>query len=256
MPQTKTILITGAASGIGRKTAELFASRGWLVGAADINPAALDKLVEDIGSSNVIPLVSNVSTKEEADAMVQSFLSHTGGTLDCLFNCAGVLFMGPHENITSEQKKLLIDVNVNGVIHCTDAAFDALKNTPKAHIVSMCSASSEFGAPHHAVYGATKAFVRNFTEALNVEFSQHDIQVSDIVVAYVQTPMVFDAQVKAKSIEKLGVKVKPEDVANRVWEAAHGNKTHWYVGADSRLMNLVVRALGQKSKYVYQALGG
>lgn len=256
MPQMKTILITGAASGIGRKTTELFASRGWLVGAADINPTALNMLAKDIGSNNVIPLVANVGTKEGADSMVRSFLSHTGGTLDCLFNCAGVLFMGPNETITSEQKNLIVDVNVNGVIHCTDAAFDALKRTPNAHVVSMCSASSEFGSPYHAVYGATKAFVRNFTEALNVEFSQHDIQVSDIVVAYVQTPMVFEAKVKPKSIDRLGVKVKPEDVANRVWDAAHGCKTHWYVGSDSRLLNLVVRALGQKSKYLYQAMAG
>lgn len=256
MPDIKSILITGAASGIGRETVKLFASRGWRIGAADINQGALDKLVSETGSNNVIPILSDVSTPEGATKMVQAFLAHTGGKLDCLFNCAGVLFMGPHENITAEQKKLIIDVNVNGVINCTDAAFTALKNTPKAHVVSMCSASSEFGSPYHTVYAATKAFVKNFTEGLNIEYEKHDIQVSDVLVAYVQTPMVFEANVKPKSIDKLGVKIKPEQVASRVWDAANGNKIHWYVGADSRLLNFVVRLLGQRSRLFYKVLTG
>ena len=129
-------------------------------------------------------------------------------------------------------------------------AFPFLKRTPGAHALAMCSTSAEYGAPEHAVYSATKFFVRGLTEALNIEYRRHDIQVSAIYVAYVQTGMVFDAKVKPASIERMGVKVTPGQVAETAWRAVHGNRSHWRVGADARLMNLVARLLGSRTAAV------
>lgn len=255
MTTQKSILITGAASGIGRQTARLFALRGWQVAAVDVNAKALDELVTELGNK-VVSIIGDVSTREGAQGIVNSFTAQTGGHLDCLFNCAGLLEMGPHVKIPHEKVDRLIDVNVNGVVNCIDAAFSALAATPGAHIISMSSTSAEYGAPDHAVYSASKFFVRGFTEALNIEFEPHGIQVSAILVAYVQTPMVNDAKVKAASIDKLGVKVKPEDVAEIVWKAAHGNKVLWRVGADAKILNLVVRLLGSWSRGVTKMLTG
>jgi NAD(P)-dependent dehydrogenase (short-subunit alcohol dehydrogenase family) len=98
MSTQKAILITGAASGIGRKTAELFAARGWQVAAVDVNRAALDQLAAEIGAS-IIPISGDVRSRDGAQAIVDATLSATGGTLDCLFNCAGLLQMGPHTGL-------------------------------------------------------------------------------------------------------------------------------------------------------------
>jgi NADP-dependent 3-hydroxy acid dehydrogenase YdfG len=240
----RTIFITGAGAGIGAETARLFARNGWRVGASDVNASALESLQRELGAERASIHVADVRDAAAIGAAVRDFTRGTSGRLDALFANAGVLFMGPDETITPAQKHLLVDVNVKGVIHSIDAAFPFLASTPGAHVVAMSSTSAEYGAPHHAVYSATKFSVRGLTEALNIEYRAHGIQVSAIYVAYVQTGMVFDAAVKAASIERLGVKITPQRVAATVWKAVHGNRVHWRVGLDSRLINAAVRLLG------------
>lgn len=255
MNTMKTILITGAASGIGRHTALLFASRGWRVAAADVNADALAKLALELGP-NVAPIVGDVRTRAGATAIVQAATAVSGGTLDCLFNCAGLLEMGPHHKVAPERIDRLLDVNIKGVVYCIDAAYDALARTPGAHIVSMSSTSAEYGTPDHTMYSASKFFVRGMTEALNIEFEPAGIQVSAIIVAYVQTPMVNAAAVKARTVDKLGVKVTPQAVAETVWKATHGNKVLWRVGLDAIVLNIVTRLLGSRSRAIYKRLMG
>lgn len=251
----RTILITGAGSGIGRETARLFASRGWRVAAVDVNAGALAALVVDAGGS-ITPIVGDVSTRAGADAVVAAATSMTGGTLDCLFNCAGLLEMGPHHTIPRARIDSLIAVNVNGVLNCIDAALPALEATPGAHIVNMSSASAEYGTPELAAYSASKFFVRGLTEALNIEFEPLGIQVSAILVAYVRTPMVTDAQVQAASVAKSGVNVEPTAVAEIVWRAAHGDKVLWRVGRAAVLMHVLVRVLGPWVRGLYKKSSG
>jgi len=172
------------------------------------------------------------------------------------FANAGVLFMGPNEDISAAQKNLLVDVNVKGVVGTIDAAFPYLRGTPGAHVVAMSSTSAEYGTPQHAVYSATKFFVRGLTEALNVEYRSHDIQVSAIYVSYVQTDMVFGAKVKPASIERMGVKITPQRVAGTVWKAVHGNRVHWRVGLDAWLVNWAARLFGSRLAPVYSRIMG
>jgi NADP-dependent 3-hydroxy acid dehydrogenase YdfG len=239
-----SIFITGAAAGIGAATARLFAGRGWLVGASDVDSVKLAALQQELGADRVSTHAADVRDFAAVDAAIRAFTSRTGGRLDAVFANAGVAFMGPHEEITRAQKDLILDINARGVVYTLDAAFPFLKQTPGAHAVAMSSTSAEYGAPEHAVYSATKFFVRGLTEALNVEYRRHGINVSAIYVAYVQTGMVLDAEVKPASIERLGVKVVPQQVAEKVWRAVHGNRSHWRVGFDARLINVLSRLLG------------
>jgi NADP-dependent 3-hydroxy acid dehydrogenase YdfG len=251
---TETIFITGAAAGIGAETARLFVRNGWRVGASDVSRAGLDALQRELGADKVSVHPADVRDLAAVQAAVRDFTQTTGGRLNAAFANAGVLFMGPDETITPEQKNLLVDVNIKGVLHTVDAVFPCLKATPGAHLVAMSSTSAEYGSPHHAVYSATKFFVRGYTEALNIEYRAHDIQVSAIYVAYVKTGMVFDANVKPASIDTLGVKVTPQQVAEHVWKAAHGNRSHWRVGLDARLLNFSARVFGSALAPIYKRL--
>ena len=254
MNPPQTIFITGAGAGIGAETARLFARNGWIVGASDVNEAALGMLQRELGAECLSVHPADVRDRASVESAVRDFTARADGRLDALFANAGVLFMGPDETITPAQKDLLVDVNVKGVIHAIDAAFPFLRQTPGAHVVAMASTSAEYGSPQHAVYSATKFFVRGLTEALNIEYRGHGIQVSAIYVAYVQTGMVFDAEVKPASIERLGVKITPQRVAATVWNAVHGNRVHWRVGLDARMINFAARLLGARIGPIYQRI--
>lgn len=236
----KNIFITGAGLGIGRETALFFASKGWFVGLFDIIEGNLSSLVAEIGKDNCCYQVMDVTDIASVQAAVEKFSNATGGTMDVLFNNAGILNMGPHYKIPLESQKKIVDVNINGILNCVNAGFDLLSKTPTSRIINMSSASSLYGAPELAVYSATKFAVSGLTEALNIEFEPHDIVVSDILALYVKTPMIVDAKVQAKSVGVLGIRTMPVDVAKVVWKAAHGRKVHWHVGL---LLKILVFAI-------------
>ncbi len=245
MTEPRSIFITGAARGIGAETARLFLARGWRVGASDVNADALAALGRENGSERLSTHPADVRDFTAIESALGDFTRSTGGRLDAVFANAGVLFMGPDERITRSQKDLLVDVNVRGVVHTIDAAFPYLARTLGARVVAMSSTSAEYGSPEHAVYSATKFFVRGLTEALDIEYRAHGICVAGIYVPYVQTGMVFDAPVKPASIERLGVKIAPRRVAETVWRAVNGrHRVHWRVGLDAKLINAAVRLLG------------
>jgi len=245
MTHPRSIFITGAARGIGAETARLFLAKGWRVGASDVNADALAALGRENGSDRLSAHQADVRDFAAIEYALGDFTRSTGGRLDAVFANAGVLFMGPDERITRSQKDLLVDVNVRGVVHTIDAAFPYLGRTPGARVVAMSSTSAEYGSPEHAVYSATKFFVRGLTEALDIEYRAHGIRVAGIYVPYVQTGMVFDALVKPASIERLGVKIPPLRVAETVWRAVNGrHRVHWRVGVDAKLTNAAVRLLG------------
>lgn len=225
----KTIFITGAASGIGRATALLFASRGWYVGIVDINEDALVMLAREIGTDNCFAHRMDVTDPQGFGEVIEAFVRSTRGRIDVLFNNAGILYMGPCTEIDLQQQFRLVDINIKGVLTGIHIALPHLRRTPGARILTMCSASAFYGTPELAVYSATKHAVRAITEALSIELERDGIIVSDIFAPYVNTPMVTGAARQAHSISVIGVNVKAEDVAVTAWRAAHGRRVHWRI---------------------------
>ncbi|MFH1984185.1 MAG: SDR family oxidoreductase [Pseudomonadota bacterium] len=232
----KSIFITGAASGIGRETALLFAERGWFVGLFDVAESALIGLCEQIGGERACCLQADVTSEESLRQAADLMATRTGGRLDVLFNNAGVLFMGHHHSIPLAAQARTVDVNLTGVLTGIAACLPLLMKTPGARIISMSSASALYGTPELAVYSATKAAVGALTEALNIEFESLGIHVCDVMAPYVATPMITGASRAATSVSRLGVHITPRQVAEVVWVAAHRKKLHWKVGAMMRLL--------------------
>lgn len=254
MTTKKSILITGAASGIGRATALYFARRGWFTGLGDINEPALEDLYRDIGDGQACILVTDVTRPESVQSAVEAFGARTGGRMDVLFNCAGILRMGPHQTIPIEAQTRTVAVNLNGVLHGIQTSLPLLKQTPGSAVINMSSASAVYGGPELAVYSATKFAVRGLTEALDIEFEPLGIRVCDIMVPYVATPMIMDATIRATSVRRLGVRLQPEKVAATVWRAAHGRKLHWKVGATIRVLMFGMWALPFARRFLVKTL--
>jgi NAD(P)-dependent dehydrogenase (short-subunit alcohol dehydrogenase family) len=245
----KSIFITGAASGIGRETALLFAERGFRVGLYDLNEEGLREVAAAIGTGGPGRAVTGVLDVRDFAAYQQAiadFSASTGGRMDVLFNCAGVMRMGPFRQTSIEDHRLTVEINVLGVLNGIYAAFDLLKATPGAHILSMGSASGIFGVPDLASYSASKFFVRGLTEALNLELEKEGITVTDLMPLYVDTPMVRTQSYQAGSLKTFGARLTPRQIAEVAWKAAHGKRMHWVPG----LLLKSLRYLGNALPFV------
>lgn len=227
------IFITGAAAGIGRATARLFASRGWAVGLYDLDRAGLDRLAQELGSACVHSARLDVTDAAQFPPALEAFWTAAGGRLDLLFNNAGILTVEAFETIPLARHHAMVDVNLKGVINGCHSALPYLRRTPGARVINMASASAIYGTPQFASYGATKFAVRGLTEALDLEWRRHGITVRDVLPLFVDTAMVRDVKIPLVSLERFGLNLTPEDVAATVWRAAHWRlwpRVHWFPG--------------------------
>ncbi len=230
------MFISGAAVGIGRATARLFAARGWYIGMGDIDEASMAELVTELGPENAMAVPLDVRSPDDWHAALAAFHTRTG-RLDLLVNNAGILISGPLQDNTLNRHNAQIDINVKGVLYGCHAGFAYLAATPGAQVINLASSAAFYGQASLANYSATKFYVRGLTEALNIEWQDHDIRVRDIMPLFVRTALVDG--MNAQSIRRLGVHLTPEDVAAVVWKASQHpgwGKVHWPVGAQASIL--------------------
>ena len=220
------IFITGAGAGIGRETARLFASRGWFVGAADRDETALISLRSELGDEQCITHVMDVADETSVRQGLAEFASRTEGQLRLLHNNAGILKVGPFQEISLAAHRAVVEVNVIGLMTVLHAAFPYLKATPGAQVVNMSSASAAYGIPDFASYSASKHAVRAMTEALDIEWEPHDIRVCDLMPPFVNTGMVQQNEQGSRLFERLGVNLTPDVVAAQVWAQVEQPRLH------------------------------
>ena len=241
----RTVFITGGAAGIGRRTALSFAAKGWTVGAYDIDEDGLRSLAEEARplGGEVVTGRLDVTAAEAFEKAVTSFTEQTGGRLDVLVNNAGILLGGSFEDIDVDKHHREIEINVKGVVNGCHAAFPFLKATPGATVVNMSSASAIYGQADLANYSATKFFVRGLTEALDIEWASFDIRVVAIWPLFVETAMT--ANLRTGSTDSLGIRLGPQDVADKILEAVEPPKArrlihqvHFPVGFQTTALTL------------------
>ena len=129
MNKKKSIFITGAAGGMGSSTARLFKKNGWFVGCYDINESNLNELKNELGNEDIIYQQLDVANKTEFEERLSDFSKNTNGTLDILFNNAGITEGGFFDEIPYENHIKIININVIGVINGIYSASSLLKNT-------------------------------------------------------------------------------------------------------------------------------
>lgn len=230
----RSVLVTGAAHGIGRATAELFAAEGWLVMAADIDLDGLVALARDL--PEVLTAQLDVTDPAGWDRVLHDLASRTGGRLDVLVNNAGILVAGPFADLPLVRQLRVVEVNLAGVVTGCASAFPYLRSG--SCVVNLASASALYGQPGLAVYSATKAAVCALTEALELEWQPHGIRVVDVLPLFVETGMVRGADIG--SLRALGVHLQPADVAAAVRLAVddrrRGRGPHRAVGRQAQLL--------------------
>ncbi|CAM3285906.1 SDR family oxidoreductase [Nocardioides dubius] len=217
MSSRPSVLISGAAAGIGRATALRFLRAGYRVGAFDVDELGLASLAQEARSEHLVTGRLDVTDPEEWEQALISFAG-VDGTLDVLVNNAGVLRSGRFEEIDLAAQQRIVEINVGGVLNGCHTAFPYLARTLGARVINLASASAIYGQPELATYSATKFAVRGLTEALDLEWREHDISVTALWPLFVATAMTDGMH--TRSTESLGIRLGPDDVAQAVVEAA------------------------------------
>lgn len=217
------ILITGSAQGIGAATARLCVQTGHRVGIFDIDAARAKALADELGE-HAISGKLDVSLADDWDVALREFTEHFG-QLDVLINNAGLLCSGKFEQIELQRHLTQLSVNVNGVLLGYYKARPYLKPHANAKIINLSSAAAIHGQPDLASYAASKFFARGLTEGLDAEWAKDGIRVIDMMPLYTNTGMVVDMQ--AGSIDQMGVRLQPQDVAQAILKVIEKPNERW-----------------------------
>ncbi len=174
----KTALITGAARGIGFEFARAYIAEGATVALADVNAAALQKAVVELGPK-AVAVQMDVTSQDSINAGFASAIK-TMGHLDILINNAALFTAAPIVEITRADYDKLFAVNVAGTLFCTQAAARHMIPRGQGTIINMASQAGRRGEGLVAVYCATKAAVISLTQSAGLDLIQHGITVNAI----------------------------------------------------------------------------
>lgn len=182
----RRILVTGASSGIGEATARALATEGARVGLLARRGEVLEALADDLDG---VAVAADVTDPQATHTAVDTAAARLGG-LDGLVNAAGLVRPGRVATTDPSDWRTMLEVNVLGLLHATQAAIGHLRTAGRGDVVNLSSMSGRrLQTPEMGVYGATKAAVHTLSEGLRRELAGDRIRVSVIAPGLVDTPI-------------------------------------------------------------------
>ncbi|WP_408895541.1 SDR family oxidoreductase [Nocardioides sp. R1-1] len=250
----KQVLVTGAASGIGRAVAEQAADRGAVLHLTDVQPEALAAVADAIrarGGTVATAEVADVSDHAQVRRLA-ALVTERSGAMDVVLNVAGIAIWGTVRSLEPEHWQRLVDVNLMGPIHVIEEFLPPMIDAGRGgQLVNVSSAAGIIAMPWHAAYSATKFGLRGVSEVLRYDLRKHRIGVSLVCPGGVDTGLVetiriagIDQQSRAfvrarRHFQRRAV--SPERAAEAIWAGALRNRYWVYTSADIRLAHWLQR---------------
>ncbi len=208
---TRTVFITGGASGIGFGIAEFLGQQGHRILIVDINEQAAIAACETLSAQNIScrPVALDVT-----DAVAISQLNETlhDETIDILVNNAGIQHVARIEDFPPEKWQLLINIMLVAPAILTQAFLPAMRERNFGRIINVGSIHSVIASPYKSAYVAAKHGLLGFAKTIALETGEHDITINTLCPAYVKTPLV-EAQIAKQAIEN---GLSEEDVVTKI----------------------------------------
>ena len=245
----KRVLLTGAASGIGRATALKLAELGAELYLTDRDAEGLDIVVADaeaLGATVAAHRALDVSDFEAVSAFADD-VHAANGALDIVMNIAGISAWGTVSTLSHQHWKSMIDVNLMGPIHVIETFLPPMVAAGRGgHLENVSSAAGIVALPWHAAYSASKYGLRGLSEVLRFDLARHRIGVSVVVPGAVKTGLVQTVQIAgvdredprvAKWVDRFaGHAVSPEHAADKILAGVQRNRFLIYTSADIRAL--------------------
>ena len=241
----RRILITGASSGIGEAAAEAIVAAGGAVALGARRKDRLDQLASRLegAGGKALAIESDIADEAQANALVATANEGLGG-LDGLVNNAGVMLLGLVQGADTAEWRRMVDVNLLGLLYCTNAALPIMRDGGGGDVVNVSSVAGRIAAMGSAVYNMTKWGVTGFSEALRQEGAHIGVRVTCVEPGYVDTelqghnenPMVVERLEQAR--EAMGKVLEAADIASAIVYAL-SQPTH------VSLNEILVRPTGQ-----------
>ena len=179
----KIAMVTGAGSGLGKATAELFAQEGARVVVTDISQRRAEAVAAELNGSSrrkkAIALRADVSKKDEVEAMVTEARKQLG-PISILVNNAGIGQIKTFLDISPAEWQRMLDIHMKGTFLCTQAVIADMIAAKWGRIINTASVAGMEGGPQNAHYAAAKAAIIGFTRSLALEFARSGITVNAV----------------------------------------------------------------------------
>lgn len=214
-----TAVITGAAMGIGAKTAEKFLKEGAKVVLVDIDEKALDETLARLSTYNeqIFTIPADVTDRQSVKQVIEATLKQCG-TLDILINNAGIIRDAQLLNMTEEEWDQVIAVNLKGVFTMTQQAAEVMKKQKSGVILNAASVVAHYGNFGQTNYVAAKSGVIGMTKTWAKELGRYNIRVNAVAPGFIKTTLTekIPAHILEEMIERSPLKTygDPEDIAN------------------------------------------
>ncbi len=186
----KRALITGSSSGIGRSIALCYAEAGATVGVHGTQEEKIYETVRQIekAGGEAVPFVTALGTKKASETLIEEAVEKLGG-LDILVNNAGTNRRKPAIEVTEDDYKTLMAINLESVFWLCQAAYPHLRESECGKVVNTGSMTTLTGIGEISVYGMTKAAIGQLTKTLALEWAKDNIQVNCIAPGFIRTPL-------------------------------------------------------------------
>jgi NAD(P)-dependent dehydrogenase (short-subunit alcohol dehydrogenase family) len=251
----RVVVITGAASGIGRALALEAARRGALLALSDVDTPGLQETadqVKDLTGREARTDKLDVRDREAWKAYADTVRSELG-TVNVLVNNAGVAVHGDFERLGYEQLDFVMDVDFWGVVQGTKEFLPHLIASGDGHLVNISSLFGLLSVPGQSAYNAAKFAVRGFTEAVRQEMAVngHPVSVTCVHPGGIRTAIARNAQVvggdqrlHADFFDRHLARTSPDKAAQVILDGALAGKARLLVGADAKVLDGLVRVTG------------
>jgi NADP-dependent 3-hydroxy acid dehydrogenase YdfG len=223
--KNKVVIITGASSGIGKATARKLAKEGASVVLCARSEDELNTLRDKIESEGGKALVVKTDVTKPGDLQNAIALAvEEFGSIDVLINNAGLMPLSYVEKLKTDEWEKMVDVNIKGVLNGVAAVLPTMRKNKSGHIINISSSAAHQYFPGGAVYCATKAAVKMFSEGLRKELApEYGINVTSIEPGAVDTSLldtITDDDIKEKLKGMQGMtRLEAEDIANSIFYA-------------------------------------